>query len=138
MTQLILAISCTSSCSGWKVFIRISSYAGVLGGTLFLLYIKGLTDNVICDIAVFADDTTLYSKCDQGSDRWQQLELASQLESDIRDTVDWGKKWLVDFNAGKTVLEEKSSFKMLGLTFSSNLDQGSQIVSIAKTASKKI
>ena len=77
MTQLILAISCTSSCSGWKVFIRISSYAGVLGGTLFLLYIKGLTDNVICDIAVFADDTTLYSKCDQGSDLWQQLELAS-------------------------------------------------------------
>ena len=49
--------------------------------------------------------------------------------------MDWGKKWLVDFNAGKTqlvsfdlsnnngsidvkmdgfILEEKSSFKMLG------------------------
>ena len=37
-----------------------------------------------------------------------------------------------------SVLEEKSSFKMLGLTFSSNLDWGSYIVSIAKTASKKI
>ena len=57
--------------------------------------------------------------------------------------MDWGKEWLVDFNAGKTqllsfgqhnnngstdvkmdgsVLEEKSSFKMLGLTFSSKLD----------------
>ena len=36
------------------------------------------------------------------------------------------------------VLEEKSSFKMLGLTFSSKLDQGSDIISIAKTASKKI
>ena len=35
---------------------------------------------------------------------WQQLELASELESDLRDTVDWGKKWLVDFNAGKTHL----------------------------------
>ena len=85
--------------------------------------------------------------------------LASELESDLRDTVDWGKKWLVDFNAGKTqlvssdrskntcaidvkmdgsVLEEKTSFKMLGLTFSSKLDWGSYIVSIAKTASKKI
>ena len=73
--------------------------------------------------------------------------------------MDWGKKWLVDFNAGKTqlvsfdrsnnngsidvkmdgsVLEEKSSFKMLGLTFSSKLDWGSYIISIAKTASKKI
>ena len=36
------------------------------------------------------------------------------------------------------ILEEKSSFKMLGLTFSSKLDWGSYIISIAKTASKKI
>ena len=112
-----------------------------------------------CDIAIYADDTTLYSKCDQASDLWQQLQLASKLESDLRDTVDWGKKWLVDFNAGKTrlvsfdrsnntgvidvkmdgsALEEKSSFKMLGLTFSSKLDRGSYMISIAKTASKKI
>ena len=37
-----------------------------------------------------------------------------------------------------SVLEEKTSFKMLRLTFSSKLDWGSYIVSIAKTASKKI
>ena len=37
-----------------------------------------------------------------------------------------------------SVLEEKSSFKMLGLTFSSKLDWGSYIISIAKTASEKI
>ena len=48
-----------------------------LGTTLFLLYINDLPDNVICDIAIYADDTTLYSKCDQASDLWQQLELAS-------------------------------------------------------------
>ena len=35
-------------------------------------------------------------------------------------------------------VEENSSFKMLGLTFSSKLDWGSYIISIAKTASKKI
>ena len=39
---------------------------------------------------------------------------------------------------GGSILEEKSSFKMLGLTFSSRLDWGSYIISIAKTASKKI
>ena len=39
---------------------------------------------------------------------------------------------------GESVLEEKSSFKMLGLTFSSKLDWGSYIISIAKTTSKKI
>ena len=71
----------------------------------------------------------------------------------------WGKKWLGDFNAGKShivlidqsnntgaidlmmdgsVLEEISSFKMLGLNFSSKLDWGSCITFIAKTASKKI
>ena len=76
----------------------------ILGPTLFLLYINDLPDDVICDIAIYADDITLYSKCDQASDLWQQLELASELESDLRDTVDWGKKWLVDFNAGKTQL----------------------------------
>ena len=59
---------------------------------LFLLYINDLPDDVICNIAIFADDSTLYSKCDQASDLCQQLELASELESDLRNTVDWGKK----------------------------------------------
>ena len=107
-----------------------------LGPTLLLQYINDFPDDVICDIAIYADDTTLYSKCDQASDLWQQLELASEVESNLRGTVDWGRKWLFDLNAGKTqfvsfdrsngsVLEEKSSFKSLGLTFSSELDWGS-------------
>ena len=70
--------------------------------------------------------------------------MASELESDLQDTLDWGRKWLVDFSTGKTqlvlldwsndtgaidlkmdgsVLEEKLYFKMGGLTFSSTLDQ---------------
>ena len=73
--------------------------------------------------------------------------------------MEWGRKWLVDFNAGKTklvsfdwskntgaidvkmdgsALEEKSFSKMLGVTFSSKLGWGYYIISIAKTASKKI
>ena len=32
---------------------------------------------------------------------WQQLELASKLEYDLRNTLDWSRKWLVDFNAEK-------------------------------------
>ena len=72
--------------------------------------------------------------------------------------MDWGKKWLGDFNTWKTqlvssdqfnnagsidvkmdesILKEKSSFKMLELTFSSQLDWGLLLYSIAKTASNE-
>ena len=36
----------------------------ILGLTPFLLYINDLPDDVICNIAIYADDTLLYSKCD--------------------------------------------------------------------------
>ena len=82
---------------------------------------------------------------------WQEQEF------DLKSNYD--RKWLVNFNARKTqlvsfdqsnntcaiyvktngsVLEEKSSFKMLWLTFSFKLDWGSIIISIAKSAFKKI
>ena len=85
--------------------------------------------------------------------------MASELESDLRETIDWGRKWVVNLNAGKnqlvlfdqsnnngsidvkmngSVLEKKSSYKVLELTFSSKLDWGSYIISTAKPASKKI
>ena len=74
---------------------------------------------------------------------WQQLKLTSELESDLQDTVNWGRKWFVGFNAGKSqlvsfdrsnntgaievkmdgsVLEETLSCRMLRLFFSSRLD----------------
>ena len=68
-----------------------------------------------------------------------------------------GTKWLIDFNARKTflfdgskttgaidvkidgsVIEEKSPFKVLELTFFSKLDWGPKIISVAKTIFKKI
>ena len=57
-----------------------------------MLYIYNLPDDVICNIASHAHDTTLYSKCDQAFDLWQLLELASKFESDLRGTLDWGRK----------------------------------------------
>ena len=59
--------------------------------------------------------------------------MASEIESDLRNTVDWGRKWLVWSD-----IDEILSFEMLELTFSYKLDWGSYIIFIAKTASKKI
>ena len=100
----------------------------LLGPTLLLLYINDLPDGVISNIDTYADDTT--------------------------HTVDWSRKLLVDVNAEKSklvligqpsntgaidvkmdgsVLEEKSSLKMFGLSFSPKLGWSSYTISIAKT-----
>ena len=67
------------------------------------LYIDYFSDDVIC-IIIYADDTAIYCNCNLASDLWKQLELASELESGLQDTVDWDRKWLVDFNYGKSQL----------------------------------
>ena len=129
---------------------------GPLQCPILQLYTNDLPDDVIDNIAIYADDTTLYSKRDQTSNLC--LELASELESDLRSTVDRDMNWLIGFNTRKvqaalldrfnnsgavdvkldgSVLE-KSSIKMLGLSFSCKLDWGLYFFSIVKTASKKI
>ena len=42
------------------------------------MVINDLADDVICDIAIYADDTT---------DLWQQLEFAFELKSDVHKTL---------------------------------------------------
>ena len=44
----------------------------------------------------------------------------------------------IDVKMDESVLEEKSSFKIIGLTFSSKLDWGSYIVTVVKASFKKI
>ena len=113
-------------------------YGSNLDPKLFPLCINYLPDDVICNSAIKADDATPNSKCNRVSDLWLQLELASEVESEQRDNVEWDRKWLTDFNAAKSqlisferysnsgaidakmdesVLEKKSSFKILGLSF---------------------
>ena len=77
----------------------------ILGPTPFLLYINDLPDDVICNIAIYADDTTLYS----ASDLWEQLELASELL--IYETL-WTR-----VGSGLTIsmLDKLNSFCLIGL-----------------------
>ena len=78
-----------SSGFGWKFSQEYPNNASgvpqgsILGPTLFLLYINDLPADAICDIAIYGDDTILYSKCGQTSDLWKQLELAFEVESDL-------------------------------------------------------
>ena len=63
--------------------------ACVLLGSIFVLTLSLLCNDLpddICNIAIYADDTILYSNCDQASDFWHQLELASKLKSVSSDT----------------------------------------------------
>ena len=70
-----------------------------------------LCDDIICNIAIYADDTTLYSICDQASDLWPLSELASELESDLRDTVDWAGSGLLI-----SMLQKLNWFLLISLT----------------------
>ena len=104
---------------------------------------------IMLSVVLLSMTNSLYSKCDQASGLWQQLELPSELEYALWDAVVWSRKWLIlfqlasfdgsnkigpiDMKMDGSVLEEKSSFNMLELTFSLELDWGSYITSIAKT-----
>ena len=81
------------------VFLMLSVI--LLSMLMILLSVLSVIGHLICgnNLNWILNFITLCSKCDRASDLWQQLELDSELESDLRDTVDWSKKWLVDFNA---------------------------------------
>ena len=76
----------------------------ILGPTLLQLLICDLPDNSICNIADYADSATLYFKCDQAFNLWQQLVLTSDLKSGLRDIKNRVRNCFIDFNAGKTQL----------------------------------
>lgn len=58
-------------------------HGSIFGPTFFLLY----NDVLLLSMVIIQ-----YSKYNQASDLWQQLELSSELKSDLRDIVDWGRE----------------------------------------------
>ena len=67
--------------SGIALFTKSHDFKAIIHcGTTFRCYVDVEQP---CDIAIYADDTNLYSKCDRASDLWQQLDLATELESDL-------------------------------------------------------
>ena len=80
--------------SGW---IDISSgvpQGSVLGLFLFIVYINDLPEVVSSDLYMFADDTKLYRTTSSESD-------CDILQQDLNNVMDWGKRWLTNFNLHK-------------------------------------
>ena len=73
----------TASLEGWLTKAKEAPFSHEVRLALLDTNPVDLPDDVVCNIAVFVDDSTLYCKCDQTSDVWQQRELASELESDL-------------------------------------------------------
>ena len=107
----------------------------MLGPLLFLIFISDLVKDISSSIRLFADDTSLYIIV-------ENPQTAARLPNlDLNIISNWALDWLVDFNARKTmslllstklvpllhpqlfmnntVISESSSYKHLGITFSS-------------------
>jgi len=122
----------------------------VLGPLLFLIYINDLPENVISNIKLFADDTSLYVEVEDHE------QAAVSLNNDLQSIKNWADQWLVNFSPPKTklmtcsfrsenvlpdiifhnvTLTETKSNKHLGLTLSKNLSWSEHINAILKSVS---
>ena len=131
----------------------------ILGPILFLLFINDLPDHIMSKVAIFADDTSIYSCADKKLDEADRITAANEVTSDLAKVSSWGKDWLVNFNTKKTHLlsvnnyknthdapismdennlTEDESIRLLGLSISSNLSWSDYISSIAKSSSRKV
>ena len=132
----------------------------VLGPTLFLLFINDLPDHILCKLAIYADDSTLYSCLEKSAKMFDKVEMAA--ETWIWSSVCcWMgvRKWQVTFNSTKTKLllinhfrepflppvsmngsnlPESDSFRLLGMILSQDFSWRTYIESIAKFSAMKV
>ena len=110
-------------------------------------------NNLMYKVAIFADDTSLYTIYNEKSNLPDRTELSNNLQHDFSSVSNWGSKWLVTFNSKKNQLRfinryripvdipisisgkplpSKPSLHLLGLSFSSDPTWNDYIKSIAK------
>ena len=122
----------------------------ILGPFLFLLYINDIVKCIGCSIRLFADDTSLYIIVEFPD------QAARLLNADLQTISNWAVDWLVEFNANKTMaktisrkqnpvpqpllfmnntlIQETSTHKHLGLTFSNTCNWTDHVNNICKKA----
>ena len=78
--------------SSWKPVLAGVPQGSVLGPLLFLVYINDLADNLVSDVRLFADDTSLFTVV------YDETVSAQVLNSDLKTIEEWAYQWKMQFN----------------------------------------
>ena len=79
-------------CSNWKEISAGVPQGSILGPLLFLIYINDLTDELKCNVKLFADDTSIFRVVDDLN------VAASDLNHDLEVIRLWAITWRMSFN----------------------------------------
>ena len=125
----------------------------VLGPLLFLMYINDISEQLSCDVRLFADDCVLYSRVDSDEDHSERLCHA------VRGVEEWCDKWLMKLNVKKCAVmrvsrrkevkepcyvigaekvEVVDEYKYLGVKLTSTLSWNNQVESVLSKANKNL
>ena len=120
------------SCYTLMTFLMMLSVI-LLSMLMMLLFILSVTRRLICGNSLIwlLNLNLIYERLLTGVRSGLLISMLGKLNC-------FNNNGYIDVKMDGSVLEEKSSFKMLGLTFFSKLDWDSYIISVAKTASNKI
>ena len=135
--------------SNWKSVLSGVPQRSVLGPILFLVYINDLEDDISSKVLKFADDTKVFRKVTNDTDK-------QSLQDDLDKLIKWSEKWQMLFNFGKckcihighgnmdeeykmgdAVLCRTTQEKDLGVTFSADMKVSEQC-GIAATKGNQI
>jgi len=83
--------------SGWMRVLSGVPQGSVLGALLFLVYINNLDTGLINELLKLADDTKVFGKVTDWSDR-------ENFQEDLNRLVNWADKWKMEFNVKKCKL----------------------------------
>ena len=71
----------------------------------FLIFITDLPDGILSELAICANDTTVYSSLEKTNGVSDTVEIAADLEDDLRTVVEWGENFLYH-----SMLQKRSFF----------------------------
>ena len=122
--------------SSWTSIEAGVPQASILGPLLFLIYINDLSDDLMSNIKLFADDTSLFSVVHDVN------TSSTNLNNDFRKISDWAIQWEMSFNPdpnfNNNLVNQVHSQKHLGMHLDAKLNFGKHLDNIMSTVAKTI